>query len=123
MRKGKIVTAETKLRNKDGNTSLLSKTDLDEQKFNSLGASFSELNSAEKVKYQINNGVKISSIDKNGKFAQTDIPEGFIVTKANKKNINSIDDLKEVMNNAKGNVMLEGIVPGYPGKYYFSFGL
>ncbi len=123
LRKGKIVTAETKLRNKDGNTSLLSKTDLDEQKFNSLGASFSELNSAEKVKYQINNGVKISSIDKNGKFAQTDIPEGFIVTKANKKNINSIDDLKEVMNNAKGNVMLEGIVPGYPGKYYFSFGL
>ncbi|MFM2049201.1 MAG: hypothetical protein RI955_1749, partial [Bacteroidota bacterium] len=91
--------------------------------FNSLGASFEELSSSEKSKYRIDSGVKISSILQGGKFSQTDIPQGFIVTRINKKPIASVDDLKQELTNAKGNVMMEGIVPGYPGKYYFSFNL
>ena len=123
MRNGKLMTTEAKLKNRDGNTNLISKTDLDEQKFSSLGATFEELSSAEKSKYQIQNGVKIGAVDRNGKFAQTDIPQGFIITKVNKKSVSTVDDVKQVLNDAKGNVMMEGIVPGYPGKYYFSFSM
>ena len=59
----------------------------------------------------------------SGKFAQTDIPEGFIVTRINKKTISTVNELKKELANAKGNVMMEGIVPGYSGKYYYSFSL
>ncbi len=123
LRKGKMMSVDAKLKNSEGSTKLMSKADLDEQKFNQLGASFEEINSSEKAKYQINSGVKITNINRSGKFAQTEIPEGFIITKVNKKPISSIADVKQILNEAKGNVMMEGIVPGYSGKYYFSFGL
>ncbi|MEY2829567.1 MAG: hypothetical protein RIQ33_1425 [Bacteroidota bacterium] len=123
IRNGKTETSNVQLKNKEGNTKLISKSDMESEAFNSLGASFDELNSSEKSKYKIENGIKISSIHPNGKFAQTDIPEGFIITKVNKKPIVSMNDLKESLSNAKGNIMMEGIVPGYPGKYYFSFNL
>ncbi len=123
LRKGKMMSVDAKLKNSEGSTKLMSKADLDEQKFNQLGANFEEINSSEKAKYQINSGVKITNINRSGKFAQTEIPEGFIITKVNKKPISSVDNVKQILNEAKGNVMMEGIVPGYSGKYYFSFGL
>ncbi|MFM2226365.1 MAG: hypothetical protein RJA07_2567 [Bacteroidota bacterium] len=123
LRKGKLMEASAQLKNRDGNTKLISKSEVENEVFNSLGATFDELNANEKSKYKIDNGVKISSILPNGKFSQTDIPQGFIVTRINKKPISNVDDLKQELANAKGNVMMEGIVPGYPGKYYFSFNL
>jgi Do/DeqQ family serine protease len=123
LRKGKMLESSVQLKNRDGNTKLISKAEVESEAFNSLGASFEELSSSEKSKYKIDSVVKISSILQGGKFAQTDIPQGFIVTRMNKKPIASVDDLKQELTNAKGNVMMEGIVPGYPGKYYFSFSL
>lgn len=123
LRKGKSIESSVELKNKEGNTKLISKSDEENEAFNSLGASFDELSSSEKSKYKIDSGVKISSIMQGGKFSQTDIPEGFIVTRINKKSISSVDELKKELVNAKGNVMMEGIVPGYAGKYYYSFSL
>jgi membrane-associated protease RseP (regulator of RpoE activity) len=118
-----MLTTTAKLKNREGNTKILSKDDIENEKFRSLGVEFENLTDSEKKKLQLNNGVKIAEIKNNSKLAQSDVPEGFIVTKVNKKPVNNIDDIKQVINDSKGNILMEGVMPGYSGKYYFSFSL
>ncbi|MFM2048419.1 MAG: hypothetical protein RI955_967, partial [Bacteroidota bacterium] len=68
LRKGKMLESSVQLKNRDGNTKLISKAEVESEAFNSLGASFEELSSSEKSKYRIDSGVKISSILQGGKF-------------------------------------------------------
>ncbi len=118
---GKMKTVTAKLKNKDGKSSLITKEDLKNNSFNELGVAFRELNDEEKSKYQINGGVQITEMKDNSKLANSGIPEGFVVTKINKKEVHTIDDVKASLGSAKGFVMMEGFLPGYPGKYYYSF--
>ena len=49
LRKGKTTESTVQLKNKEGNTKLISKSDEENDAFNSLGASFDELTSSEKI--------------------------------------------------------------------------
>ena len=43
--------------------------------------------------------------------------------KINNKKVTSVEDLVDLLKNAKDKVMLEGVYEDYPGNYYYAFGL
>jgi len=49
--------------------------------------------------------------------------EGFIITKVNDKQVDSVDEFAEIVKNKKGGVYLEGVYPNVEGTYYYAFGM
>lgn len=120
-RDGKEKTISTALKNKANNTSLVKKEEVNS--FASLGAEFSDLTSKDKKDLGMQGGVKVTRLNDGVLSRNTQIREGFIITKVDNKQINNLDDLKEALTNKKGGVLMEGRYPDYPGQYFYAFGL
>jgi len=103
------------LRNKHGDTEIVRDNTL------VLGAEFEVITDSEKEKLEINNGIKITRLDK-GKLKTSGIKEGFIITHVNKKPIFEVTDFKRETGNAKGGILVEGIYPNGESAY-FVFGV
>lgn len=117
IRDGKVKQIEVVLRNRAGNTDLVKST---EELIASLGATFKELTAKEKEQINIKNGVQIVEVRK-GKLQEAGVRKGFAITRVNKRTISSIDDLKEVLKNVEGAVLIEGVYPnGSAGAYALS---
>jgi Do/DeqQ family serine protease len=86
-----------------------------------MGAKFSELSTDEKQKLGIKYGVKISEL-RSGKFSKAGVEEGFIITRMNNNEVNSVNDVKNILNNTHGGLYIEGIYPNGVIAYY-AFGL
>lgn len=119
VRSGKELKATAKLKNQSGSTEIVSKEDLNAKSFIQLGAEFVPITDKEMQRYDLDGGLKVSKIT-DGKLARTGMPEGFIITRANKQKVTTENDLKEAIASSKGTLSLEGIYPGYPGKYFYS---
>lgn len=103
------------LRNKHGDTQIV------RDKTVVLGAEFEEVSNKEKERLQINNGIKIKTLNK-GKLKDAGLKEGFIITNVNKKQIYEVNDFKREIGNARGGILVEGIYPD--GELaYFVFGV
>lgn len=89
---------------------MISKTAKNEV-FSILGATFEE----------VKGGVKITSLEA-GKLRSAGIKEGFIITSIDKKKVASLDDVKSVLENKEGGVLIEGIYSNGM-KAYYAFGL
>jgi len=121
-REGKELVLTTTLKNKEGKTEV-TKTDRKEI-FEVMGAEFSDLTAKEKKAAKVENGVKVSKIFPGGKLkTQTDMKEGFVITKVDKQAVNSSKDLANILEKKTGGVMLEGVYLDLPGNYYFAIGL
>lgn len=97
------------LKNKNGTVDVLKKEN-ELESYSSLGCTFEQLNSSELKSLNIQNGLKISKLS-GGKLRSAGIKEGFIITSIDKKRINSIEDLKNALDNKKGGVLIEGVYP------------
>lgn len=86
------------LKNRSGNTGIIKANDL-----SILGATFTPISDTFKYKYKITGGLLVESIKNDGLLAQSGIKKGFIILKANNKNIHSQKDIEEVVSNAKSN--------------------
>ncbi len=84
---------------------------------NSLGAVFEELSPEDISKYNITGGVRISKLEP-GKLSGASIKEGFIITSVDKKKINGLKDIKDVLENKTGGVLIEGVYPNGIRAYY-----
>lgn len=116
-RNGKTKQIEVTLRNLQGSTSIVKSGE-----FNSmLGARFEELTKQEKTKLGITNGVKVAELSA-GKLRAEGVQEGFMITRINDKAVNSVEDLKRILNDVKGGVYIEGVYPNGVISYY-AFGL
>lgn len=114
IRDGEKKQFNVTLRNKNGDTDVVRENNL------TLGADFEVVSDQEKEKLEITNGIKITKLDK-GKFKNSGMKEGFIITNVNKKPIYEVKDLKRELSYAKGGILVEGIYPnGEPA--YFVFG-
>lgn len=120
-RKGSQKDISITLKNKKGNTDVLKK---EESKMTEiLGAEFEEIDTKEANKLRIKSGVKIKSLSQSGKLARsTDIQEGFIITAIDRKPVATIAEVEKALA-TEGGVLIEGIYPGYPNKYYYGFGM
>jgi Do/DeqQ family serine protease len=113
IRDGKKKEFNVTLRNIYGSTDVV-KAD---RPFNLLGASFEEVSKEEKMRLRISNGIMVSSVT-SGKFRDAGIQEGYIITKANRVPINSVEDFRKVVEMVEEGLFLSGIYPNGQVAYY-----
>lgn len=118
-RNGKKMEFMPTLRNLDGTTEIVKTKE--KTVISAMGATFESLSKSEKDKLNINNGVKVKELEW-GILSRAGIRDGFVITKIDKKDINSIDDIRKALDNKSGGVLIEGIYPNGMRAYY-AFGL
>jgi len=121
LRDGKSKTFNVTLRNREGNTDVVKKEDLEEMQ--TLGATFEALSQEDRGRYGLRSGVKIIDVG-NGKLKEAGVPNGFILIKLNNSPVSSQDDVRKILGqlNPGDGVLLQGYRPdGRPD--YFAFGL
>jgi S1-C subfamily serine protease len=116
---GDEVVKSVVLRNKEGETKLVSKEEI--AKNYSLGATFTELTSKEKRELNITFGVKIASLN-SGKLKAIGLQPGMIITKVNNEAIESVEQLTSKLNGVNKGVLLE-VLSESGKKDYYGFGL
>ncbi|MFH0867400.1 MAG: Do family serine endopeptidase [Bacteroidota bacterium] len=107
------------LKNIDNTTDVVKNDETSETTL--FGATFETPTADELKDLGIESGVKISKLDA-GLLKNAGIREGFIITKVDKKQIISSDDLKTVLKDKKGEVLIEGIYANGMHAYY-GFGM
>ncbi len=116
-RKSDLKQFDVLLRNMEGSTDIVRSNEIIEV----LGASFEELTSSEKRNLGISNGVRVSEL-RPGKFMKVGIKEGFIVTSVNKKAVNSVKEISDLLRGVDGGVIIEGVYND-GSKSYYAFGM
>jgi Do/DeqQ family serine protease len=118
-KKGEEEIKEMVLRNKEGDTKLISKEEI--SKNVALGATFVELTDKEKKELNITYGVKIKSIQP-GKLKSIGLSEGMIISKVNNEAVETVEQLTTKLNGVNRGILLE-IITESGQKDYKGFGL
>jgi serine protease Do len=85
-----------------------------------LGADLETLDKKKALQYEIEGGVLVKKIIKDGLFSKTRMQDGFIITSVNGIDITSIEELGQAIRNLRGeSIQLEGMYPGYSGIYRY----
>jgi Do/DeqQ family serine protease len=120
-RNGKEKNISVLLKNAAGKTELVKANN--SETLRNLGADMNSVSSAEAKKLNIAGGIQIKELYSGKLRSQTDIKEGFIITKVNRTPVRTVEELIKALEGTDGGVMLEGIYPGDSQKYYYAFGL
>ena len=102
------------LRNKHGDTEIVKG---DDNPGDIFGAKFDAISDREKEELGIHYGVKITELG-NGKFKDAGIKKGFIITQVNKTPVSEVDELKRIIKNSRGGILVEGIYSNGEVAYY-----
>ncbi|MFN4234666.1 MAG: Do family serine endopeptidase [Bacteroidia bacterium] len=121
IRNGNVKIIPVILKNKKGNTDVVKRSDVVKESISSLGATFEALDNEEKERLRLLGGAKITALGP-GKLRSAGIKEGFIITKIDKKEIKSPEDIESALYNKKGGVLIEGVYPNGMRAYY-GFGM
>jgi serine protease Do len=108
-REGKEVTSPVTLKNISGTTEVVKTSAIDK-----LGASFKDLSKEAAKEMGVGGGVVIAEI-KGGIMSKVRVQEGYVILKANGKEVKTVAEFSKVIDGASGSVKLEGIYPGYEG--------
>jgi serine protease Do len=119
-RGSKEKTATVVLKNKDNNVSLIKKDDKSDEA-QTLGATFETVAGEDLKRLNITNGLRVSKLEA-GKLRNAGIREGFIITTVDKNPVSTPDELKEVLDNKKGGILIEGVYPN-GSRAYYAFGM
>jgi S1-C subfamily serine protease len=120
IRKGSKLELTVTLKSKEGKTTLEVKEKTESNKI--LGCEFESLPREERLKLKIPNGVKVKKVGEGSSLRKAGVPVGFVVTKIGETAIATVSQLKEILENKKGGVLLEGINPDGT-KGYYGFGI
>lgn len=120
-RKGSEKIFEVVLKNKNGETELATNTN--SSTLSKLGIELSDLDKKTMQKLSLSGGVKVEAIESGIVQRQTAMILGFIITRANQKQIKDKKQLLEILNSTKGGLMLEGVYENMPGVHYYAFGI
>jgi Do/DeqQ family serine protease len=112
-RDGKRKPFVVTLRNVRGTTSIIVAEELP----SILGADLEPVAEDIKRKLGIRNGVQVKQLNE-GRLRDGGVREGYIITKANRVPINSVDDLKRVLASVNEGLFLTGIYPNGRVAYY-----
>ena len=124
IRKGKTKTVSVTLKNRANTTDLVKKGV--SAMADKLGVQFRELDQSERMELKVDGGVEISGLYDGVISENTNIREGFIITKVDHKRISSVEEFEVILGQKeKGSgVLLEGFYPKYRYKtLYYAFGL
>ncbi|WP_375443795.1 Do family serine endopeptidase [uncultured Fibrella sp.] len=111
------------LRNRNGGRDVIKKEELASSTMKALGGEFANLSDKERQALGISGGIGIR-VTKilDGKLAETEIEEGFIITKANGKNVKSVKDLETIVGSVKEGegLLLIGMYPNSSRMIYYA---
>jgi S1-C subfamily serine protease len=102
------------LRNKHGDTEIVKG---DDNPGDIFGAKFAAVSDRDKEELGIRYGVKITDLS-NGKFKEAGIKKGFIITQVNKNPVSEVDELRRIIKNSRGGILVEGIYSNGEVAYY-----
>ncbi|MCL4143896.1 UNVERIFIED_CONTAM: hypothetical protein GTU68_011637 [Idotea baltica] len=123
-RNGSNKAFNVKLKNLEGNTQIIKKEKASSNLLNKLGVELEDIDQDLKDELEIAGGAKINRLFEGKVSQNTDIKEGFIITKIDQQEVKSVKDLiQKLEKKGSGGVMLEGVYANYPGVYYYAFGL
>ncbi|QRR04023.1 Do family serine endopeptidase [Dyadobacter sandarakinus] len=88
-----------------------------------LGVSLKDLTSQQKKEYGLEAGVQVAQISAGKVRQNTDMEEGFVITKIDKTPVGNVKDAIELLKGKKGGVMIEGVYPGNEEVQYYAIGL
>lgn len=118
MRGDRLRKFDVELRNRNGNTELISRED---DVMVQLGADLQPLSTDQLKRLGIRNGLQVKNLS-NGKLKGAGIKEGFIITRVDRKGVNSSKDVINALNKKDGGVLVEGVYPNGLTAYY-GFGM
>ncbi len=104
IRNGDVLQTMATLKDFEGNSTIKAP----ELRNEISGAVFEELSESDLMKYEIDGGVKIVSIE-DGPWKDAGVESGFIVTRIDKIKIDDLADLNRNLENKSGAFLLEGI--------------
>lgn len=120
IRNNKELNLPVVLKTLDNTTRLVKKSELVKTTSSALGADFTDLTSEQLSELRSENGVKIQKLSP-GKLSQVGIQAGFIITSIDKRKVNSSMNVKSLLENKSGPVVIEGFYPnGMRASYSFS---
>lgn len=122
LRDGKERTIDVVLRNREGTTDVVKKG-TPAQVLSAIGATFETLSKEDARAEGIEGGVQVKSIRTGRLSQQTDIREGFIITRVDKQKVLTKEDLIERLENVDGGILLEGKYPGQNRTQYYALGV
>jgi serine protease Do len=108
-RDGDIKDFNVTLKNKEGNTNIVKGEVSTAITSDYLGAKLANLTAGDKEKYGVQNGVKMTEVDPNGRFGSQGFDRGFVITKIDDKAVSNAKDVAELLSNRKTRVKIEGI--------------
>jgi S1-C subfamily serine protease len=122
-RNGKEKDYVLTLRNNKGGEGIVKKDPELASAYGKLGITLEDISAKDKEKIGLRNGVRISEIEKDGFFGeQTNIEEGFIITRVGNVRVNSTKEVKDQINAAKKNgeegVLICGVYEGSTSRNY-----
>jgi len=94
------------LTNEDGKTDIV-KHEL--YSSSTLGADFSTIPKVEKDKMGLTNGVRIVNV-RNGLVSRLGLQEGFIITSINRTPVSEPNEVSNILENIRGQVIIEGVM-------------
>jgi Trypsin-like serine proteases, typically periplasmic, contain C-terminal PDZ domain len=106
-RNGASFTVPVTLKNNAGNYDIVKADEM----IDKLGADLVTLDPRKAKEYGMSGGVVVKKINKGVIDDQTRMKDGFIITKANGKDVKSVEELKTALGNAK-ELKIEGFYPG-----------
>jgi len=121
LRNGKEKIANVTLKSKTGSTKVKKKEH--SELINMLGADFETIDKKTAKKLDIDGGVKVTELYAGKLRRNTDMKEGFIITKVGDQKIKDVDDLMKALENKNGGVLIEGVYEDLPDKKYFALGM
>jgi serine protease Do len=117
IRGGKTIVVPVTLKNEGGNFDIVLKQTLGKK----LGATLENLDATKAKEYGIDGGVLIKSLDPKGllKMQNPAMKNGLVILRVDGQDINTIEELAAIMENAKQSTVIQGFYPGYEGIFNF----
>lgn len=127
LRDGSIKDYFVTLKNRDDNESLV-RSESNGSTFDKMGIQLQDLSAKEKEKIGVRSGVKITKVLKSGFFARdTEIKDGFIITRVGNTKVDSIKDIKALIEEAKENnedgILVCGVYEGMARNFCYGVAL
>ena len=112
-------TAEVTLKGADGTTERTRKASA--TGLAALGIEVEPVDDALAGRLRIDGGVRVTDI-RTGRIArQTDMAEGFVITKAGDREVSTVEDFERAVAEAKGILVVRGRYEGLPGEKIYAF--
>lgn len=118
LRDEKLRKYDVELRNKNGDTEVISK---DADLIVQLGADLQPLAAESLKRLGLRSGLQVKNLS-NGKLKGAGIKEGFIITRVDRRPVQSSKDVMSALSKKDGGVLIEGVYPNGLTAYY-GFGM